>query len=154
MRQTLRRMGMIILMLVAVALFTGCASQEYQLPDACKDGADSYILKVMGDPGTLSKGLLLVQATALKTIDNYNKTKAVQFLDEIEEFLTLTDLTYAELVPYVLDKIKVANEEIGAAVFIIGADFEQLSARLPINPCDKALILIHLSKQRLLLKFY
>lgn len=146
-----------IVLVVSLLLLGGCSffnQATFDPPATCLDGAESEILTYFPNPTGLSKSLLVVQVAALEKIKDYQRADAEAILDEIENAIVASDMTYAELLAYVSQKINLANKKIGLALFILGDDTAALDKPLPISECDKSLIMMHLAKQRSLLLFY
>lgn len=139
-----------VALLLVATLFAGCT--PFSPPSACV-GQPSRILDVFDNPTGLDRGLLIVNAVALKSLDNYHVSVAKAILDRVENELD-SGTTYVDLVLYILEKMEVANDLTGSILFVVGPRLEQLSSPLRISTCDRALIRIHLQKQRALLALY
>lgn len=139
-----------LILLVVATLLIGCT--PFSPPAACVN-QPSRILDVFDNPTGLDRGLLIVNAVALKSLDNYRVSVATAILDRVENELD-SGTTYVDLVLYILEKMEVANDLTGSVLFVVGPHLEQLSSPLKISPCDRALIRLHLRKQRALLALY
>lgn len=142
----------VLLVIISIGMI-GCAPKPYIPPEECND-SQSLILATINSPAALSKGLLAVNLVALESIRGYGPDDATAVLDKIEENLTMLGMTYAEMVGYVMSKIKLANALAGAAVFVMGDEITALDSPAPVSPCDIALVRLHLQKQRALVALY
>ena len=125
--------------------FSACAfsPQPIEIPEGCEN---SIIMNKIGFYKEADFLLTLANVRALKE-DAYTKEQVLDFFDDLTELLNTA--TYAELATFVLEKVKWVNENMGVEILILteyGIDF--LGNDLPIDQCDKELLLKHINKQR------
>jgi hypothetical protein len=134
-------MKSLIAFIACSLLLVGCiGNTPYTPPTECVN-AESMILEKFPDPRTLDKGLLMVQVAALKSVDGYDKARALEVLDDLEAFVATTDsLTYATLMNKILGVVSGANSDADMLLFIIGPNIGQFDSPERIFPCDKVLI--------------
>lgn len=144
---------LIVGILAALLLVTGCANQGLFTPPAeCVD-AQSVILEKFPNPIGLDKALLGVQLVALSEIEGYTKEDAIAVLDDLQAFLK-GGITYADAVELIQSKLNMANSLAGGAIFIVGVDISVLSTGITVSECDLKLIDMHIERQKLLIQIY
>lgn len=143
----------VMVVLLTCSVLFACSTTPFVPPVAC-EGADSFILKTIPDVKAFDKGLLAVNVGTLELSKGYTPGDAIKVLDRIENLVDKADITYAELVGLVSQKLEIANALAGAAIFIVGDDIQKLNRKLPISDCDKELIRIHLERQRAVVNIY
>ncbi|MFK4765324.1 hypothetical protein ACI3L3_11165 [Desulfobaculum sp. SPO524] len=145
-----RKLKVLLLPLPLCAmLLAACATQTapaYTPPAPC-EGQPSLILEKMPDPRAAS-GLLIVANAAAVKAELYTAREALAVIDTIEAFLAQAG-SYSELVSFVMARVADANARAGTQVFLVADILPQLDSPLPISACDRALVRIHLAKQRL-----
>ena len=137
--------GIALLCLSAVVLMFGCAGVNFVPPDECQ-GADSLILKRIPDPQGASFILQVANLELLKH-NAYSRKQALETIKTLQDFVDL-DVTYADMVAYVMSKFVDFNHEYGGEILLASEYLRVLNEPLPISSCDKALIKIHLEKQK------
>lgn len=146
-------MKQLMMLFVVCALLVGCASKEFVPPEVC-DNQESHILEVMPNPTGLDKALLGTNLGAMEMIEGYGPKEALAVIDQVDEKVNSVDMTYAELVGYIMRKVEVANGLAGASIFIVGPDLRRLASPLPVSRCDIELVRRHLERQRVLVQLY
>ena len=142
-----------------IMFFFGCAkNNNYHPPEVCKnvDGKyDSVILQKIPDPAAASIILQLANLEAVKNIPDYNVEKALKAIDIIEYVLNVENISFNKLIDESNYQAKLVNSSYGLEIFLISQYVGVLNTPetidVPISVCDKALIQLHLNKQRQML---
>ena len=143
-----------MLILIAFSLMACASAGPYVPPPECAE-ADSVILEKFPDPRVLDKGLMTAQLMAFKLVPGYDYEKAEKVLTELEKAVNdIADLTYAQLLVKLTEKIDYVNQDAGAVVLIMGVDVGVLESPTRIQPCDRVLINQEFARQRLLISLY
>ena len=134
--------------IVVLVFMVGCAgTTQFVPPPECEGGAKSLILERIPDPAGAS---LILQVANLELLKHnaYTKQEALEVIRTIEEYSAVENITYGDLVVYVLSRFENFNKEMGAEILLASQYLKVLNEPVPISACDKALILAHLEKQR------
>lgn len=149
-------MKRLIVLTILLLFVFGCAKNNlYVPPDVCvKDASgnyDSIILQRIPDPASASLLLQLANLEAVKNIAGYTVDEALISLDIIESILS-KDITFNGLIDEATKQAGIVNNSYGLELFLISQYVTVLDTPEIVSPCDKALILLHLNKQRQMLK--
>lgn len=132
--------------LANIVFLVCCAGTRFVPPPEC-EGSKSLILERIPDPAGASLVLQVANLELLKH-NAYTKQEALEVIRTIEEYSAVENITYGDLVVYVLSRFENFNKEMGAEILLASQYLKVLNEAVPISPCDKALILAHLEKQR------
>lgn len=143
----------IVLSAVFVALMSACATTPQIPPEEC---ANSLIYKVADEMHTTPQAVGAVfQLADLELVKNdvVAKKDVSQFLDDVESLVSRDTTTYLDVVTAITVRVEALQEKFGPEVMLLITVFsEQLSEPIPIDPCDKTLLLKHVADQRRVLE--
>ena len=129
---------------LVIPLFGCLESQPQVIPPGCEH---SLIMRKIPDYRHVDILLQLANLEALKR-HVYTKEQALDALKDIEAVLKDQSSTYAQLLSVVISKIRWVNEHAGSEIFILTQYFQVFNSDRVIDPCDRDLLLKHLSKQK------
>jgi len=135
-----------IIMIVGVGCATVKTSEQF-----CIDYQPSWICDAV-NPLYLDKTMLAINYSLLRK-GVYTKEEATSFINMLRTDIleSKTILTGTDLVFYLNEKIKSLNQDITAALFILGPDISLLDRNMLLQEGDYRLIDEHLRKQLLLI---
>lgn len=131
--------------LVSIMFVTGCATT--QPSQICLGHTeDSLICQHIPNPLQADVVLRIANLEAIKN-DVYTRQQAYDAINYIEDVVKTTN-TYSDLLLVVNKYIK----NMGPEILIVTSSFEELNKTLPISDYDRKLILIHLERQKEIIK--
>jgi hypothetical protein len=123
------------------------------IPDGCEN---SLIYKEAAKLGVTPQLIgTIFQLANLELIKNDVVAKAdiSQFLDDVESLLDRDQTTYLDVVNMVVSRVSEIQDQFGPEVIVLITAFsQQLSEPIPIDDCDRQLLLQHIEDQRRVLE--
>jgi len=143
--------SILVLWVVALVSITmsGCSLIGIEPPPSVCDEApsDSVICRVCSEMGTTPEAAdLILQAAALRALDEHDKSKVLTFYDDIEYFIGMS-INYTELIDYVQDRVNLTGPEI----LLISLYLPKFESPQMISQFDKYLLLAHIDHMRAIL---
>lgn len=137
----------IIVSICALLFCYGCAMPNY--PSVCDTAPpESVLCRVSNEMGVKLEDIdLFLQITSLRLLDKKGKRVVLDFYDAMETALH-ANITYAGLVTYAQDKIKLSAPEI----LIMSRYLPMFSVPQLISDYDRGLIFSHIEHQRAVLQ--
>jgi hypothetical protein len=134
---------------VMVSVLLGCATDPQAAPDDC---SNSLIHKVAAEMHTTPQVVGTIFQLANLELLKHNvvaKDDVAKFLDDAESLLGRENTTYLDLVTLITLRVRSIQEKFEPElILLITAFSEQLSKPIPIDSCDKKLLLKHIADQR------
>ena len=146
-------MKKVITIIFALLLFVaGCAENNVVVPEGCEN---SLIYAEAAKLGVTPQAVgTIFQLANLELLKNNVIAKAdvEQFFDDVECLLDRDETTYLDVVAMVVTRVDELRNEYGPEVMVLITAFsEQLSKPIPIDECDRMLMLKHVADQRKIL---
>lgn len=132
--------SLFILPFIIAFWLTGCATVQEKVPPGCEN---SHIYKTIKNPKLIGAMIEIGNLQALKQ-NVYTKRQALEAVRMLQRFLVKQDMTYKTLVNVALPLVERVN--MGQEILILSAAFIDLSGEIPIDACDKDIILALLTR--------
>jgi len=141
-------------MIFITMIISSCAGLNNNvIPDGCEN---SLIYKEAAKLGVTPQLIgTIFQLANLELIKNDVVAKAdiSQFLDDVESLLDRDQTTYLDVVNMVVSRVSEIQDQFGPEVIVLITAFsQQLSEPIPIDDCDRQLLLQHIEDQRRVLE--
>ncbi len=137
--------------IIISVILAGCAALGIAPPPSVCDqpGSEkSLICSVCEDMGTTPEAAdLILQAAALRSLDDHDKGAVLRFYGEVESFLSVS-VSYTALINYVQNYVDMTGPEL----MIVSLYFPRLQSTQIISQFDRNLLLSHIDNMRTQLK--
>lgn len=140
---------------IAVLMFglVGCNVQQptpVVVPDDCSESIIyNYAAKTGMTPSQVG-AIFKVASTLALTQEPGFKTDFLVLLTKMEVILQTEDMKASDLARYVLAETKVINTRWGKAALVLSVVLAEFDREVPLNSCDRRLILKHIQEQKAL----
>ena len=144
----MRKIACSIVVIIIPILFAACSTAPPPRPDGCEH---SLIYKVADEMHTTPQAVGTVfQLADLELIKNnlVAKDDVSRFLDDVESLLAKDQTTYLDVMTLIVRRVRAIQEHFGPEVMLLFTAFaNELSKPIPLDPCDRAMLLQHVADQ-------